>query len=134
MLADMYQIESIDPGKGNEIGHAIEKVQLEFMGSPGSLGQRLLRNLEDPGTFIAVSYWRDMESLANAIELHAAFDKPVGALSVRTARTAYKVVQELQGSTIKHRATSNVWFNHSITGRRDRDSVRSPLLRVLTSA
>ena len=95
MLVDMYRIENPDAGIGKEIGNVVRKVQLNFKGSPGSLGQRLLVDLQNPGNFIAVSYWLDKESLANAKELHAALDKAVGRFNVKTTMTNYLVVQEL---------------------------------------
>ena len=70
MLVDMYRISILDEGRDMEIVDALKHVQLSFKGSPGSLGQRLLRDLEDPESLIVVSYWRDRESFANARQLH----------------------------------------------------------------
>ena len=95
MLVDMYRISCLDEGRHVEIIDALKQVQVSFKGSPGSLGQRLLKDLEDPESLIVVSYWRNRESLANTRDLHAAIDKTLNVFRVRTAMNAYEIVQEL---------------------------------------
>jgi len=95
MLVDMYRISCLDEGRHVEIVDALKQVQVSFKGSPGCLGQRLLRDLEDPESLIVVSYWRDRESLTNTRDLHAAIDKALSVFKVRAAMNAYELVQEL---------------------------------------
>jgi len=94
MLVDMYRISCLDEGRHVEIIDALKQVQLSFKGSPGSLGQRLLKDLEDSESMIVVSYWRDRESLANARELHAAIDRALSVFKVRAATNAYELIHE----------------------------------------
>ena len=94
MLVDMYRISCLDEGRHTEIVDALKQVRLSFKDSPGSLGQRLLRDLEDSESMIVVSYWRDRESLSNARELHAAIDRALSVFKVRAAKNAFELIHE----------------------------------------
>jgi heme-degrading monooxygenase HmoA len=95
MLVDMHWISCLDEGTHVEIVDALKQVQLSFKGLPGCLGQRLLKDLEDPDSLILVSYWRDRENLASTRDLHAAIDKALNLFRVRAAMNAYELVQDL---------------------------------------
>jgi hypothetical protein len=96
MLVDMYRISGPETRSDSEIVELLRKVQLNFKGSTGCLGQRLLRDLEDRGSFIAVSYWRDRESLTKTKEIHAKIDTVLCDIRAKTTANAYELIQELQ--------------------------------------
>jgi len=94
MLVVMYRISCLNGGRHTEIVDTLKQVQLSFKDSPGSLGQRLLRDLQDSESMIVVSYWRDRESLSKARELHAAIDKALSGFKVRAAKNAFELIHE----------------------------------------
>jgi heme-degrading monooxygenase HmoA len=95
MLVDMYKILSSETRRDSEIVGLLKKVQLNFKGSTGCLGQRLLRDLEDRESFIAVSYWRDRESLTKTKEIHAEIDRALSGIGAKTTANTYELIQEL---------------------------------------
>jgi len=91
----MYRVTCLDVIATEDIAGALKRIQEGFKSTHGCMGQRLLRDLEHQDSFIVVSYWRDMESLANVSALRAAIDEALDHLKVKAAANAYDIIQDL---------------------------------------
>ena len=95
MLVEMYRIKNLESSRNQDVGEALKNAQQSLKGLPGCLGQRLLIDLDNSGAYIAVSYWADNRSRANANAIHAALDRALQGFRLEKATTVYNVVQEI---------------------------------------
>jgi quinol monooxygenase YgiN len=95
MLVDMYQVSCLDLSVTEDIAGALKRIQEGFEGTYGCLGQRLLRDLEQEGRFMVVSYWRDKERSSSASALHAAIDEALDLLKAKSTANVYEIIHDL---------------------------------------
>jgi len=91
----MYRVRNLESSNDKDICEALKNTQQSLKQLAGCLGQRLLVDLDNSGTFIAVSYWTDDRSHTGAKAIHAAIDKALQGFTLERATTVYDVVQEI---------------------------------------
>ncbi len=77
-----------------DIAGPLKRIQEDFKGTHGCLGQRLLRDLEHQETFIVVSYWRGKESSASMSALHA-IDEALDLLKAKSTAYVFEIIHDL---------------------------------------